>query len=161
MYSDSAQRKWAKVVWPGVRALSNWCVCTVVIPSAKIQIACLCCWAWFAFLTMNQTVDSATHNVPAVSMMNLLCFCSLNLFCFTSIWELHSFYISDTSCGRYFKAETVKQSFPFLGCVQYWKLKDCTSRHPSWLRHAEAIMSLLFRSKFSFGVSRCEKLESS
>ncbi len=39
----------------------------------------------FFFLRMYQTVDLATPNVPAISLMDLFCFWSLTMACFTSM----------------------------------------------------------------------------
>ncbi len=40
---------------------------------------------FFFFLRMYQTVDLATPNVPAISLMDLFCFWSLTITCFTSM----------------------------------------------------------------------------
>ncbi len=49
--------------------------------------AFLCCWAHqcilFFFFSMYQTVDLATPNVPAIFLMDLFCFWSLTIVCFT------------------------------------------------------------------------------
>ncbi len=56
--------------------------------------AFLCCWAHqcVSFLRMYQTVELATPNVPAISLMDLICFWSL-----TIVFHLHGelFWLHD------------------------------------------------------------------
>ncbi len=56
-----------------------------LLSSVDVQ-AFLCCWVhqcFLFFLRMYQTVDLANPNVPAISLMDLFCFWSLTIVCFT------------------------------------------------------------------------------